>query len=247
MRESKAETKTKNTGSLAAENDEFLASFATALEKHCPNDERVGCPPPEFLKTMAFGRPRMEALEPWFNHLVLCGACLRDFKRWRHQAIWRRRARVGLATAAAVILCISLVVWKVVHSPRPAVGGSGDALVSAVLDLEDRGSSRDPNGGTESASSMHQLPCARLGLSIYLPYGSEGGRYEAQLLRHHGDASPLATFSGTARIDDTRTTLSVVADFSKLPPGTYTFAYRREGGAWQYLPVAFDMTQSTPK
>src|SRR5438046_722103 len=130
MQKSSGETKTKKTDSMAAEDDEFIARFATALERHCPNDERVGCPNPESLKTMAFGRPRMEELDPWFDHFVFCGACLRDFKLWRRQAVWRRRATIGLATAATFILCVSLFAWKGAHSLRPAAAPSGDALIS---------------------------------------------------------------------------------------------------------------------
>src|SRR5882724_10664711 len=193
MQKSNAGTKIKKA---AAENDEFIASFGTALQKHCPNEGRIDCPDPESLKKMAFGRPGMEELEPWFGHFMFCGACLRDFKHWRRQAAWRRRTMACLATAAAAVLFASPIVWNIVHSHRPATD-TRDVLISTVLDLDDRGPSRNANEDTESALPIAQMPCAKVALSIYLPSGSEGGRYEAQIIRHHDNASPLASFTGT--------------------------------------------------
>jgi hypothetical protein len=61
-------------------------------------------------------------------------------------------------------------------------------------------------------------------LLIYLPFGSEPGKYKVELMRDEKDTAPLAVFSGYAEIRGGLTVLQVSPDLSGLVPGTYVLS-----------------------
>jgi hypothetical protein len=77
-------------------------------------------------------------------------------------------------------------------------------------------------------------------LSIYLPRGSEPGRYEVQLLGADRSGTALLTMSGEATVVKGLTRLDLEPDFSGLNPGRYTLATRRAGLSWRYFSLALE-------
>ena len=78
------------------------------------------------------------------------------------------------------------------------------------------------------------LPNKKLDLAIYLPFGSEPGKYEIQL-RKAGQA--LVTVEANAVLKQGSTDLHVKIDLSKYPPGGYLVALRQPPWSWRENPV----------
>ncbi|MGH9328657.1 MAG: hypothetical protein ACRD2B_18470, partial [Terriglobia bacterium] len=75
---------------------------------------------------------------------------------------------------------------------------------------------------------------AKLALTIFLPLGSEPGKYEIEILRRKG--TPLLGLGGIARIENGNTVLSTRADLNKLASGNYLIAIRQPPWDWRYYP-----------
>jgi len=77
------------------------------IKKQSPNTRRFGCPSPSVLREMARDS---QAHTKLFYHILLCGACVEDFERYRkHLAQPRRRLlRDLLLTAAGMLLTLGI-------------------------------------------------------------------------------------------------------------------------------------------
>lgn len=77
------------------------------IKKQSPNTRRFGCPSPSVLREMAGDS---QAHTKLFYHVLLCGACVEDFERYRkHLAQPRRRLlRDLLLTAAGMLLTLGI-------------------------------------------------------------------------------------------------------------------------------------------
>lgn len=75
-------------------------------------------------------------------------------------------------------------------------------------------------------------------LDIYLPLGSEAGRYEIEILRDPNDPHPLARFISTASIRDGLTVIQIDAQFGDIQPGICTLPYRHTHEGWRYCRIA---------
>ncbi len=213
-----------------------------AILRDYPNPERRGCPGSDVLRQMA-QRTRPVRDAHW-EHVTHCSPCYREFLDFRAQVLERqlraRRAR-RLAVAASLVLIVVGLSSYLLLTNR---GGSSVAkrqqppatqpnLVSAVLNLESqsevRGAEKQPAG------ELQRLPRKPLALSIYLPFGSEPGEYEVRLLIRENDTQPIATFKGTAQIENGLTVLRLTMDLSSVPPGPHVLATRRGDAKWRYF------------
>src|SRR5579885_2493447 len=213
-----------------------------AILRDYPHPERRGCPGSGVLWQMAErARPVRDA---HWEHVTHCSPCYREFLDFRAQVLERqlraRRAR-RLAVAASLVLIVVGLSSYLLLTHR---GGSSGAkrqqppatqpnLVSAVLNLESqsevRGAEKQPAG------ELQRLPRKPLALSIYLPFGSEPGEYEVRLLTRENDTQPIATFKGTAQIENGLTVLRLTMDLSSVPPGPHVLATRRGDAKWRYF------------
>jgi hypothetical protein len=80
-----------------------------------------------------------------------------------------------------------------------------------------------------------ELPAALLQLTIYLPVGSEPGRYDLQVLKQAG--APIWSGEGAALTEDQGAALRFKVDLSGAKPGAYFLAVRRVGWDWVYYPL----------
>lgn len=112
-------------------------------------------------------------------------------------------------------------------------------ILSAVLNLESESATRNlPESTPKGSSDLQRLPRGRLALVIYLPLGSEAGDYDIRLLKNESDANPLATFSGTADVENGLTALRVSPDLRKFEAGPYVLGIRHGNESWRYYRFA---------
>ncbi len=231
-----------------------------AILRNYPNPERKGCPGAPVLKEVAGQRLPFEH-QHW-EHISHCSPCYREFLEFRNEVLERRarerrRSRALVAAAVAVVIVVA-VYWsarnRVLVNPAPQVTEQPPTpapapspppqteppILTAVLNLESESTTRTvPQPGTPPAvGELQRVPRGRLSLSIYLPLGSQPGSYEIHLLNNQSDSTPLATFSGTAEIENGLTVLRISPDFSQQETGTYIIAIRHEKESWRYYRVA---------
>jgi len=99
-----------------------------------------------------------------------------------------------------------------------------------ILDVRDQSVAR---GETPKPEKKYPtIPRGLLNLSIYLPFGSEPGKY--QLTIYKDPAKPLLTATGIARIRQGVTIVQIKLDTSQMPPGAYILESRPEGWSSAY-------------
>lgn len=222
--------------------------WSTWVLKTCyPNPDRLGCPSQEFLRGLARHEISVEKTEAWLEHLGTCSECFHDYTRFSAVEQKRRRWVIALGSVAAVLLCAVFAGQILLHRGSVPVGRhsvpadntviiSTKPAILAALHLENYSVVRGEDQGNENKTL--EIARAVLKLSIYLPLGSESGRYEVRLLRKKGDLKSLADVTGLAVIEDGITVLRTDADFSTVPAGKYVLSVRRKNGGWRYYPVA---------
>ncbi len=214
-----------------------------------PNADRHGCPSAVFVKQIADRKVPIEDLVPWMNHLQACSPCFRDYQAFVGA---RRRRLYGYASVAAgIIVVISAASWLSVRnhfsnesfhaSNTPAISttvtAKADVPLNIALHFENVSVSRGDVQGSASNQARQQLPRHTLALSVYLPLGSEAGRYEVQLLKNKADVKPLGMYTGAAEIENGFTILSLTPDLSQFAAGPYVLRLRHAAGTWRYFRI----------
>lgn len=226
--------------------DPFESAFLHAY----PNPERIGCPGDEITRKIA--QKKLPVDHPALEHVAQCSPCFRDIRNF--QAEWARsRARIRTAVAAAVVAVVTAGLtyvalrppWKKnpqtvarVERPQPEQGAPKQPSQNAVLNFEMLSQERGVGERTTQPLEMQRIPRGLLSLSMYLPKGSEPGEYQVALLRSKSDQTPLASASGTARIENGLTVLAISIDCSHIEAGTYVIAFRHDSESWRYTAVA---------
>jgi hypothetical protein len=210
------------------EEKRILDLLARGLSREFPNPQRVGCPGPALLRSVALHKLPLSEADPWLDHLGSCSPCFQEFTEIRKQtASQRKRTRMWLAAAAMVLLAVGGVLW--VRS-RP----SGQTAVVAVLDLRGRTALR--GGSTADAGQLPlQVPRSVRSLNLELPIGSNEGAYEVALFNSTG-AELLGT-SATAKLEDHVVVLRVDVDLAGFAQGSYSLGVRQSGLAWTRFPI----------
>jgi hypothetical protein len=211
-----------------------------AILREFPNPERKGCPDAESLRQLA-NRPRPTRDAVW-EHVTHCSPCYREFLDLRAQVKSQREqqrrvvVRRRLVVVAALLVVAGGAVATYELSERgyfrstPAAG----TYESASLDLKNRSVSRSVEKQTPKAQPL-VLPARRLDLSIFLPIGSEAGRYDVQLLKKIDE--PILSSTGDATIEQGITVLRARIDLSGQTSGNYLMGLRQSPSEWTYYPV----------
>src|SRR5262249_3179375 len=123
-------------------------------------------------------------------------------------------------------------IWRQ-EQPRIIARARPGQLVrnAIVLDLRDqmRLRSDEPQVQRQTRHKL-QLPRVPADLSIYLPVGSDEGKYTVQILRK--DKQPLVTIEGDATMLDDVMDLQVRIDLQQFSVGDYVLALRQLSWPW---------------
>jgi hypothetical protein len=202
-----------------------------------PNPTRVGCPPPELLKSLA--RRELPIDDPAYDHFAKCSPCYQELRALQQAdaatAATVKRRRTMLAAAAILALAVagSWFVFRQTDDTRPAAPSTAQATQVASLDLRPLAVTRSDE--QKAAAVPLEIPRGRVNATILLPVGSSPGAYELRIL--DGDLRVRASAKGSAEIRNFITTLEAAIDASPLDAAQYQLTLRREGGEWQMFPL----------
>lgn len=200
--------------------------------RNFPNPERKGCPEDGVVREVARRRELIED-DSW-QHITHCSPCYATFLKYKDQfRLTRRRRGLGFILGAAflIILGSSITIFELSH--RSGNAPLVNRYYTAILDLRDRSATR----GTETTAHPQaplSLPRKPLDLTIYLPFGSEAGKYEVRLRQ---DTQTLVTAQGDAQITNGKTELHVRVDLSNYSLGDYLIGLRQLPWNWNDYPV----------
>lgn len=208
-----------------------------------PNPERKGCPGAGVLRAIAAGKGLEPDEDDWISHCSRCSPCYRDLGGFR-RAFVRQRLLRRLGAAAIVIAAICAGTWLAMnrHARRSSEAiiaenaRTESAIQNATLDLRGWSTVRSDQAAPNPSRKSLELQRGLLALSIYLPMGSQPGKYEIEILRSQG--KPLLKVAGTARIVDGNTVLSARVDLSNFQPGQYSLGIRQPPWEWRYYPFS---------
>lgn len=203
-----------------------------------PNPERVGCPGSKVLEELARDRIDLRDAKDWILHLGCCSPCFIEYTTFRQQATRRKRVKYALAMAAMVALFV-VGGWLWRAHRFPGIGGKPNVPTVATyqpvnLDLRNWIVLRGEQPPSAPAAPI-QLPHGRLDLKIFLPVGSEAGKYEVQVSPKMG--KPLVNATGSAVIQNGITILRVKLDTLRLNPGHYVLGIGQPGEATNSYPL----------
>jgi len=221
--------------------EEFQDIVQQGILRGFPNAERNGCPGSAVLEELA-NRPQPRRDVGW-EHVTHCSPCYREFldirtqvkqrrELERRRALWRR-----VAVAASMILLggSAIATYEVLQrNAGPARSEQSSPYQSASLDLKDRSVARSVEGQNTKTQPL-VLPGKHLDLTIFLPIGSEPGRYEVKLLKKIDE--PLLSFSGEAIVDRGTTVLRAKLDLTGQGAGSFLIGLRQPPSDWTYYPV----------
>jgi hypothetical protein len=209
----------------------MLDLLEQAALRDYPNPERIGCPGAAFLERLAKNRTSINLNDPALTHVARCSPCYREFIGLRDAV--RRRAisrRAALGVAGAVAAGIAFTLLKPPSSQKPG------AYEQAEINLYNAGATRGTEIRPEARSPNFVLSRKRLDLLITLPFASQDGQYQVEVLHANGKPTGL-TSSGTAYASEGKTLLRVRMDLSSLEPDRYQIGIRRVPFDWMPVPV----------
>ena len=215
------------------EEHEILELFSKSALNDYPNPERTGCPGANFLKRLATNRKSIPISDPRLSHVVHCSPCFREFTQFKNEPRNRSQRRNLMVVLGGIAALLIIGVW-LTNVPTQSKSGIGKTAMMAELNLQDRSIVRGLPNETEKEQLL-QIPHGNLKLTVLLPFGSEAGTYEVQILRDV--QRPLITSPGHATIIDGTTRLNVGLDTSELPIGQYLIGVHRLPFDWTYNKV----------
>lgn len=214
----------------------LLEMFQEAALHDFPNPDRIGCPGPGFLRKLARDRKSVPISDPRLTHVTRCSPCFRELNAMRDQAATASRVRRMVLTAAGVVCVAAVGIWQ--FARLHGLGSGSGNYISATLDLKDRSVVRGGDASPTPKLDSLRLPRERLSLTITLPFASEPGAYDIQILRELG--RPLLTASGQARLENGATLLNVRLDLKQITSGRYLVGIHRVPLDWTFHPVVIE-------
>jgi hypothetical protein len=204
-----------------------------------PNPERVGCPDGATLRALVGRKLDRAAAKQIDSHMTHCSPCFVEYVRLRES--WETSARQRKLAAIAAVIVLAVVSWALVRLLRgrnqerqqSSAANPNVSYRANLLDLRNKAALR--GAGQNGNESPAVLPREPLDLLIYLPTGSEPGKYEVQVTQ--GPAQPLLKAQGNASLRDHIAVLEVKLELQQLQPGPYLFWIRQPGTSWSYYPV----------
>jgi hypothetical protein len=179
------------------------------------------------------------------DHIGACSPCFIQYWSYRRRRKHRRTAQIlfftlGIAAAIGLLTSRDRSGFQT-HSAEEEKVTKGAATQQEyhqlVFDLQSRSVSRGDEPRAARLDGELRLPRALVLLVIYLPIGSEDGRYEIQLQRSE---QPSLLEHGQAQLRDRIERLEVKLDTSGLRPGNYLLRLRHVESGWTEYPVQIE-------
>ncbi len=229
---------------------QLIAAAARVFRTGFPNPERSGCPSREALQALARKNLGDADSEMVFEHLTCCSPCFSEYENLLRKERLSKQLKM-LALCASVLITVGVAVWYYVRpvqerppQPEPTIVQQPPApqpappiqYEVAVVDLRNRSPVRGEQQPGQAEPVVASLPTKPLDLSVYLPIGSEEGRYEMQILRDPD--RPLVSLTESAIFENRNVVLRIRTDLTGLAPGRCLLGLRRANFRWSYYPVA---------
>jgi hypothetical protein len=215
----------------------MLAMFEQAALNDYPNPDRVGCPGAAFLQRLARNHGSIPITHPDLTHVARCSPCFREFSEFRRQAAQRSKQLRRAIAAAIIVVAGGSAVFFAARPVTTWFAGNAQGEYAAVnLDMKNLSNVRGLDQPTiaPGRDSLH-LPRKRVAVRITLPFASQPGQYEVQIMRDGGN--PLVLGAGQAHLENGETILPVKMDLSHLSAGNYHISIRRVPLDWVDNPV----------
>jgi hypothetical protein len=211
-----------------------------AILREFPNPERKGCPGQESLHELA-NRTRPTRDAAW-EHVTHCSPCYQEFLGLRAQVKGERqrqcravlRRRLAVAAVLVVVVGGGIATYEISRRGAFRSPPAYAPYESASLDLKNRSVTRSVEKQAPKTQPLI-LPAKRLDLSIFLPIGSEPGRYDVQLLKKIDE--PLLSVSGEATVQNGTTVLRARLNLTRQATGSFLVGLRQPPADWTYYPV----------
>ena len=204
--------------------------LAQGLSREFPNPQRVGCPDPAVLRSIAFRKLRLADAEPWLKHLSSCSPCFQEFSNFRVEAASLRRRRYAIAgVAAALVLSIAGWLWMwALQTNR--------SMDTEILDLRDLTVAVDQD---VERADKHPLQLHRstkhLILKLPAEIHKEGQALEVAVLKETDDA--VLVSHGATHLEGELAVLTVDLDVGSVQRGHYYLGIRHPGANWIRCPL----------
>ena len=210
---------------FAKEEKHILELLSRGLSTDFQNPTRLGCPHSAVLEGIASHRIPLAEADQWLEHLGSCSACFAEFTSLRQRLRTRRQITLGSTMAIVLVAC---TLWFSFHFRFAPVTDE-----TAVLDLRDYSVER----GRQPHATKPQLVLGRRTrhLVLYLPMGTEEGRYELALLNDRGDE--LVRTTGVTQFEKHVVILRAEIDLSSVSRDSYFLGVRRPGLEWTQFSV----------
>ena len=212
---------------------QLLRLLAESALNDYPNPERIACPGPDFLRTLAYRRKLIPVSDPRLDHVVHCSPCFREFTNLQATAKRQRNRQWAAITTVAAVIAIGVALWITgVFARLVPANHVSQTQITAQINLQNRSVTR---GSKSSQENEIIVPRGQIRLTILLPFGSDEGTYQVQILREVD--RPLADSTGQASSVEGVTRLSVSLNTSSLAVGKYLLGIRHPPLGWAFNPI----------
>lgn len=212
----------------------IAAAVQQTILDNFPNPDRVGCPGEERLADVARRTTIVEDGD--WEHITHCSPCYEEFLGAKeHARFSRHRARfLGLIGGVAVLLSLLAAIPAYSYLKKAGIIAPlySAKLEPATLNLKDSSGTRG-----DAATIQKDVPIIQhrpLELTIILPFGSEPGSYQYQLV--NSDGRILKSGNAKASIVNGETVLDARLDTSKFGVGDYKIGLRQQSFDWVFHP-----------
>ena len=214
----------------------IAAAVRQTILENFPNPDRVGCPGDGKVREVASRRTILED-DDW-QHITHCSPCYAEFlevKEEIRRSGTRARTLGLIGGATVVILLAAFLGYRYFAGPRISEQTANVAFEPATLNLSDSSVSRGGEGADQK--SVPVLPRRPLDLTIILPFGSEPGDYQFELVNKDGRV--LKTGDAIAKLRNGSTSLKTRIDAADYSVGDYRIGFRQQSFEWAFHAVRF--------
>jgi hypothetical protein len=212
----------------------IAAAVQQTILDNFPNPARVGCPGSERLGSVAARSTTIKDGD--WEHITHCSPCYEEFLGAKEQARHSgHRARIlGLIGGVAVLLSLLATIPAYSYLKKAGIIAPlySAKLEPATLNLKDSSGTRGDTSTIQKDGPIIQH--RPLALTIILPFGSEPGSYQYQLV--NSDGRVLKSGNATASIVNGGTVLDARLDTSKFAVGDYRLGLRQGSFDWVFHP-----------